>query len=323
MRRIDCMLFVFCAAVLSTAYAADAQTTSSTLYACFPNEGGRVRVVGSLSQCNPNETGISWNVQGPQGPAGPQGPVGPQGLPGALGLAAQTCPMGQFVAGFDQTGRILCGAPGASTPGAGTPPPPPTPQPSVAQLIVNGLNALVGNEFGGSSPINIRTPVGTVTGVTNFLGFAFCSPPNPSAAPASSSPIYGCTWDVHATAATDGTSLFVTIQMANLFGDGSARVTVPPAGTSSFDGFVLLSDVVISATAPLVDDGAGLKRFGPLSQFSVNYSDSQVQIDGGGLVGDLLQLTRNLFYSFLAASVSELAKRELNDQLAAVPPFTL
>jgi len=70
------------------------------IYACFPNSGGRVRFVNSLNDCRANETGVFWNIQGPQGPAGPQGPTGPQGVAGPQGPAGSTGPEGpQGVAG--------------------------------------------------------------------------------------------------------------------------------------------------------------------------------------------------------------------------------
>jgi hypothetical protein len=45
---------------------------------------------------------------GPQGPKGDTGDTGPQGIAGNLALAGQMCPDGQWVAGFDATGNIVC-----------------------------------------------------------------------------------------------------------------------------------------------------------------------------------------------------------------------
>jgi hypothetical protein len=60
-----------------------------------PGRGsGLLRVIDPTTQrCARNETAISWNQVGPQGPVGPegaigpQGPVGPQGPAGADGTA--------------------------------------------------------------------------------------------------------------------------------------------------------------------------------------------------------------------------------------------
>ena len=65
-----------------------------TLYACFPNDGGRVRIVGSTSDCRNTETAISWNVRGPQGEQGPEGPEGPQGDIGPIGPIGPRGPAG-------------------------------------------------------------------------------------------------------------------------------------------------------------------------------------------------------------------------------------
>lgn len=48
------------------------------------------------------------------GPEGPQGPQGEQGVPGNLALAGMSCPIGEFMRGFDVAGDILCGLPDGS-----------------------------------------------------------------------------------------------------------------------------------------------------------------------------------------------------------------
>jgi hypothetical protein len=56
-------------------------------------------------------------VAGPTGATGATGATGPQGLPGLQGiagnlaLAGRSCPSGQFVAGFDAAGTLICAAP--------------------------------------------------------------------------------------------------------------------------------------------------------------------------------------------------------------------
>jgi hypothetical protein len=66
------------------------------------NSGGQLRVIDlATSKCNKNETQLSWNQTGPQGPiglTGPQGPkgdTGPQGLKGATGPKGDTGPAGK------------------------------------------------------------------------------------------------------------------------------------------------------------------------------------------------------------------------------------
>jgi len=48
------VLALFQLGVAGSAQAAD------TLYACFPNDGGRVRIVDAATPCNGNEARISW-----------------------------------------------------------------------------------------------------------------------------------------------------------------------------------------------------------------------------------------------------------------------
>lgn len=55
---------------------------------CYVNRTGQLRVIDSATeQCRSQETALSWQQQGPQGPAGPQGPPGPQGLRGEQGAS--------------------------------------------------------------------------------------------------------------------------------------------------------------------------------------------------------------------------------------------
>jgi hypothetical protein len=57
--------------------------------------GNGVRIIDSATQvCSPDETAITWNQTGPQGPMGPQGIAGLQGLPGANGLPGKDGPRG-------------------------------------------------------------------------------------------------------------------------------------------------------------------------------------------------------------------------------------
>ena len=80
--RVASISATFVAALLVTPVQA-----ADTLFACFPNDGGRVRIVDSLAECTTSETGITWNIQGPEGPAGPEGPTGPTGMTGPAGPA--------------------------------------------------------------------------------------------------------------------------------------------------------------------------------------------------------------------------------------------
>lgn len=51
-----------------------AQTTNNTIYACVKTNNGSLRIVDANTTCASNETPLSWNIQGPPGPAGSPGP---------------------------------------------------------------------------------------------------------------------------------------------------------------------------------------------------------------------------------------------------------
>ncbi len=68
----------------SAAYASGSQVIQACV---LPS--GQVRILTSGS-CQSNETPLSWNQQGAQGPAGPQGATGPQGAQGVQGDTGAT-----------------------------------------------------------------------------------------------------------------------------------------------------------------------------------------------------------------------------------------
>jgi hypothetical protein len=86
---------VVAAGVATSSISVSPQTTSSTIYACALDRIGTLRMVASPSQCVGGlETSVSWNVQGPVGPAGAAGPQGPLGLQGPLGMTGPIGPAG-------------------------------------------------------------------------------------------------------------------------------------------------------------------------------------------------------------------------------------
>jgi len=66
------------------------------VHACV-GTAGMLRVVDVPADCVADETPLSWNITGEQGPIGPQGDAGPAGAdgsPGADGLAGPVGPVG-------------------------------------------------------------------------------------------------------------------------------------------------------------------------------------------------------------------------------------
>lgn len=59
------------------------------------SKNGQARLVGSPDECRPNETLVTWSVQGPQGPPGAMGPQGLAGAPGPAGPQGAVGPQGE------------------------------------------------------------------------------------------------------------------------------------------------------------------------------------------------------------------------------------
>jgi len=64
------------------------------IHACVQRHSGGLRIVGPEDRCHPDESALTWNRNGPQGPAGPQGVAGPSGPQGPAGTAGQQGPAG-------------------------------------------------------------------------------------------------------------------------------------------------------------------------------------------------------------------------------------
>ena len=98
---------------------------SNVLFACVKSKGddderGQLRMVSTLTLCKKNETGIQWNVIGPQGPQGIQGLQGIQGVPGisvstaVLSATDPRCPNGGIAVDSASAQTYVCnGTPGA------------------------------------------------------------------------------------------------------------------------------------------------------------------------------------------------------------------
>ena len=81
-------LLVIAGVVLTKATIPDA---NGIIHGCYNKSGGSIRIIDdSVTACNANETSLTWNVAGPQGPIGPQGPQGVSGPTGPAGAAGAT-----------------------------------------------------------------------------------------------------------------------------------------------------------------------------------------------------------------------------------------
>lgn len=83
-----------------------AQVASTTIYACVNNSTGILRIVSSTTICRNNETLLTWNQQGIQGPPGPAGsggesPLGVFMCPGCLFFGDEPSLAGKDFTGAD------------------------------------------------------------------------------------------------------------------------------------------------------------------------------------------------------------------------------
>lgn len=81
-------------------------TNPNFIYACVHKGDGNIRIIDGSTNCKPEETPLSWNIQGPPGQPGPQGPAGNGyfGLPFMCGY----CVLNQYAGKFQ--GRDFTGA---------------------------------------------------------------------------------------------------------------------------------------------------------------------------------------------------------------------
>ena len=78
--------------------------SNGVIYACYIPSNGNLRVIdNAVETCKTNETQLTWNQPGPQGPQGPQGPAGVQGPQGLQGPPGTNGVSGFFRFGFPET----------------------------------------------------------------------------------------------------------------------------------------------------------------------------------------------------------------------------
>jgi hypothetical protein len=73
-RVIACISVLACAVIVPIAM--HAASSSEMLEACINPGNGMMRLVDSSTACHDNETRVSWNITGPEGPPGPKGDPG-------------------------------------------------------------------------------------------------------------------------------------------------------------------------------------------------------------------------------------------------------
>ena len=188
---------------------------SQVIQACvLPS--GQLRVLTSGS-CQSNETPLSWNQQGVQGPAGAQGPAGPQGGPGPQG--PQGVPGSQGATGPQgaqgtkgDTGAT--GATGAQGPQGDTGPQGPAGTPGIAATDISGNKIKV---VAGSTPV-------TTSNWKQYNSYMLYLDVDTSAAGFQNTPVYTT------TLAGQGGNWWVT--------GGSSPYSTSPTGFRVYVGFI-------------------------------------------------------------------------------------
>lgn len=89
---------VLLAGIGAAAYAA-LQDSKGVIHACVDSKGATRIIDVAVDACRKNETAISWNQTGPQGPAGAMGVPGAQGTQGLQGVAGPAGSAGPAGAG--------------------------------------------------------------------------------------------------------------------------------------------------------------------------------------------------------------------------------
>jgi hypothetical protein len=68
---------------------------NGVIYGCYDNKNGSLYVIdNAVATCKAQDTLLTWNQMGPQGPTGPQGPMGPAGPQGTSGPQGAQGPQG-------------------------------------------------------------------------------------------------------------------------------------------------------------------------------------------------------------------------------------
>jgi hypothetical protein len=281
---------------------------------------------------------LTTGPQGPPGPAGQQGEAGEQGEPGeqgekgekgdpgepgTIGLAAQRCPAGMFVTGFDASGRILCGSPGgASAPAV----PQEVTDPAldaIATALQDTMNALTG-EFDPPliQPFDFSLLGYRLRGSGELVGFALCEPLDPDAAPSPTAPRYGCSPTAQVSATRLGTDVAIfRVRVDALFADlgGTWQLETPFLLTQSggISGHGLLHGVQLQVNVPLIDLGGGSRQFDSRASISIAYESSDLEVQlGEALLGSLFSLAKNVLFSFVVNMVKDSTVDIINEYLA-------
>jgi collagen type I alpha len=152
------------AGVALAAQPSGRQPSNALINACVKKKDGRVRVVGAAAACRRNEQPLSWNAQGPAGPAGATGKAGATGPAGAPG------PAGAAGAKGDPGARGATGAAGPAGRAGPTGPQGPAGAGLASLESLNGLSCHAGGQTGTVALTYDAGGVATITCSTSGGG---------------------------------------------------------------------------------------------------------------------------------------------------------
>lgn len=187
-------------------------------------------------------------------------------------------------------------------------------------MLGQDLEALRGDEIPPASAS------GTYLGVTytvTFLGFAFCTPPDPYAAPvANPTPpddVYGCQNVLGVTLAPSqaGDAITLTVSAPDLYFDCSTYSTV--TGTDAC--YVAYTDAMLTASAALATTPDGRKVIqGPVVPISFTETSSAFHSQDGAVDG-LGSILWPLVSASIEQQVLDFAASAVGSYLSLIPPY--
>lgn len=170
-------------------------------------------------------------------------------------------------------------------------------------------------------------PFGTSTlGATvRVIGFAFCTPTDPTMPPTTSSnqstSLYGCPPDLATTlqVSPDRTQLLISVRFDNLFVDADGTWQIS-AQRGTFEAYSVFTSAQWNATAPLIEVGKFVYDIGPIQFSEIEYTNVNVDIDTGNTTLDILG---QWVVSMGQAYINESIAYSINESLNSLPDLRM
>ena len=188
--------------------------------------------------------------------------------------------------------------------------------------------AVPGNDF--TAPASPFT-LGIANGTVELLGYAYCLPSDPTAAPgATSTPpttVYGCdnNLTVTHTVSADSTSVVFTWEIPTLFVDGQGTVSALVTNID-YEAYVNVGTVTVTAEVMLVDAGNGLYEYDATAQAVMNmdYATVQIVVDNSTLQNTVSSAENQaIMFSHMSPPYLDYVAAQLGDLISTQSAFLL